>query len=127
MSLGGGDFQLLSVSIVDVTAADNRYVPMPYKGRLLKIMSAVEAATGGGDLAITAKVNSTAITGCVITHTQSGSAAGDVDSAVPTATTKDAAGGYFDAGDAILLAFDGTPSSTGGSCVVTLVIGAQVR
>lgn len=131
MSLGGGDFQLVAVSIVDVTAADNRYVPMPYQGRLLKIMSGVEAATGGSDLTITASIDkagtATAVTGCVITHTQSGSGAGDVDSAVPTATTKDDAGGYFDAGDSVLLAFGGEATTTGGSCTVTLVIGAQAR
>jgi hypothetical protein len=64
----------------------------PVAGRVVKIWSITEGALTTGDATLTAKIGATAITGGVITITQSGSAAGDKDSAVPTAANITAVG-----------------------------------
>ena len=55
----------------------------------------IEGALTTGDATLTAKIGSTAITGGVLTITQSGSAAGDVDEAVPTAANTVLEGGVL--------------------------------
>lgn len=119
--LGAGAFQLVSVSIPDCTAADTRYVPMPYRGRLIGVYAAIEAAIDTNPLLVTAKIGGTGVTGGVITIPTAASAAGTVGSTTPSALNT------FDAGDAVELEFNGGPASTGGACVATLIISAQQR
>ena len=57
----------------------------PVKGTITKIWSVLNAALTTGDATLTGKIGATGITGGVVTVTQAGSAAGDVDSAAPTA------------------------------------------
>jgi hypothetical protein len=57
----------------------------PVRGRILKIYSVLGGVITAADATVTASIAGTAITGGALTITQSGSAAGDVDSAVPTA------------------------------------------
>jgi hypothetical protein len=52
------------------------------------------------------EINGTAVTGVSVTITQSGSAAGDVDSGEPTAVT------YVNEGDSIEFISDGASSTT---------------
>jgi hypothetical protein len=56
-----------------------------HAGRVVKIWSVIEGVLTTGDATLTAKINGVAITNGLITITQSGSAAGDKDSADPTA------------------------------------------
>lgn len=56
-----------------------------YAGRVVKIWSVIEGVLTTADATLTAKINGVAITTGVITITQAGSAAGDIDTAVPTA------------------------------------------
>lgn len=63
-----------------------------YAGRVVKVWSVTEGVLTTGDATLTAKINGTAITGGVITIAQSGSAAGDKDSAEPTAANVVAVG-----------------------------------
>ncbi|ACF01859.1 hypothetical protein Rpal_3357 [Rhodopseudomonas palustris TIE-1] len=63
-----------------------------FAGRIVKIWSITEGVLTTGDATLTAKINGTAVTGGVITITQSGSAAGDKDSATPTAANVTAVG-----------------------------------
>lgn len=73
-----------------------------YAGRVVKIWSVTEGVLTTGDATLTAKIGATAITGGVVTITQSGSAAGDIDTAEPTAANVVAVG------DALSLTVGGT-------------------
>jgi hypothetical protein len=56
-----------------------------YSGRVVKVWSVIEGVLTTGDATVTTKINGVAITTGVLTITQAGSAAGDIDTAVPTA------------------------------------------
>lgn len=94
--------------IADVSTAGQIYVPVPegFDGEVVEIRSALNGAIGTADVDLTAKVGGTAMTNGVITITQSGSAAGDVDVARPTAANAVAAG------DAIEIETDGASTNT---------------
>lgn len=64
----------------------------PYAGTVNAIKSVLQGALTTGDATLTAKINSTAITTGVLTLTQSGSAAGDIDSCSPSAAKTVVAG-----------------------------------
>jgi hypothetical protein len=68
------------------------YAVAPRAGRITKIWSVIEGVLTTGDATLTGKINGAAITNGVITITQAGSAAGDVDTATPTAANVVAAG-----------------------------------
>jgi hypothetical protein len=57
----------------------------PFRGTIVKVWSILGAAITGGDAAIVTAINGTTITGGGITIANASSAAGDFDSAVPTA------------------------------------------
>lgn len=60
-----------------------RYV-VPFDGKIVQIKSVLQAAIATADAVLAPKVNGTAVNGGGLTITQSGSAAGDVDSAFLT-------------------------------------------
>ena len=64
----------------------------PIAGKVIQINSIIEGVLTTGDATLTGKIGGTAITGGVITITQSGSAAGDKDYANPTAANTVAEG-----------------------------------
>lgn len=64
----------------------------PVAGTIAKIWSVIDGALTTGDATLTAAIGGVAVTNGVITITQAGSAAGDVDSATPTAARTVAAG-----------------------------------
>jgi hypothetical protein len=64
-----------------------------YAGRVVKVWSVIEGVLTTGDATLTPKINGVAITNGGLTITQSGSAAGDIDTAVPTAANIVAVGG----------------------------------
>lgn len=68
----------------DISAASSAFVRAPCKGRIVKAGSVIYNAITVADSAITMKINGTAVTGGSWTIATAGSAAGDVDSAVPT-------------------------------------------
>jgi hypothetical protein len=70
---------------VSATAFVARYVHRGPPMRIVAISSVISAALATGNMTITAAINGVAVTGGVVTVTQSGSAAGDVDLAEPTA------------------------------------------
>jgi hypothetical protein len=74
------------VDLVGATAAVYRYVNVSgFSETVLKLGSAITGALTTGDATITASIDGTPITDGVITITQVGSAAGDVDTATPSA------------------------------------------
>lgn len=82
----------LNVQLADLSTASTCYVVSPVAGTISKIYSIIANAITTADSVITGKIGSTAITNGAITITQSGSAAGDVDSATPTAANTVVAG-----------------------------------
>ena len=78
----------ITSTIADISTASSTFVPVPDGGRVIKIITALQGAIGTANAAITFEIGGTAITGGGITVTQSGSAAGDVDTAEPTAANE---------------------------------------
>ena len=66
-------------------AATTLRVVSPVAGDITDLLSVISGALTGGDPTLTFSINGTPITGGVITIANSGSAAGDVDSATPSA------------------------------------------
>jgi hypothetical protein len=105
----------LTSKITDISTAGSTFVPVPDDGRIIKIFTSIQNAITTANAALSFEIGGTAITGGGITVTQSGSAAGDVDTAEPTAENS------VNEGQAIEMITDGG-SSTACECVVTFVI-----
>jgi hypothetical protein len=105
----------LTSKITDISTAGSTFVPVPDGGRIIKIFTSIKNAITTANAALSFEIGGTAITGGGITVTQSGSAAGDVDTAEPTAANS------VNEGQAIEMITDGG-SSTTCECVVTFVI-----
>jgi len=82
----------LNVNVATLVGTGVTRVVAPKAGTITKIYSVISGALGTGDATLTASIGGAAVTGGVVTITQSGSAAGDVDSATPTALNTFAAG-----------------------------------
>ena len=105
----------LTSTIADISTASSTFVPVPDGGKVIKIITALQGAIGTANAAITFEIGGVAITGGAITVTQSGSAAGDVDTAEPTAANEVAEDGSIE------MITDGSSSNT-IKLVVTFVI-----
>ena len=105
----------LTSTIADISTASSTFVPVPDGGKVIKIITALQGAIGTANAAITFEIGGTAITGGAITVTQSGSAAGDIDTAAPTAANDVAEDGSIE------MITDGSSSNT-IKLVVTFVI-----
>ena len=75
----------LHAAIADISPASSTFVPVPDGGKIIKIITSLQGAISGANAAISFEIGGTAVTGGGITVTQSGAAAGDVDTAEPTA------------------------------------------
>jgi len=75
----------LHAQIADISTASSTFVPVPDGGKIIKIITALQGAIGTSDAAITFEIGGTAVTGGGITVATGSSAAGDVDTAEPTA------------------------------------------
>lgn len=82
----------IHLDIADGSADTAYYVVAPFAGTVTKIWSVIDGAVGTADITITPSIGGTGITNGVVTITQSGSAAGDVDVATPTAANTVTAG-----------------------------------
>ncbi len=105
----------LTSTIADISTASSTFVPVPDSGKIIKIITALQGAISGANAGISFEIGGTAVTGGGITVTQSGSAAGDVDTAEPTAANRVEEDGTIE------IITDGG-SSTACECVVTFVI-----
>lgn len=92
----------LPVRIATLVGAGVTRIVSPSKGRITKLRSVIDGVLTTGDATITAAINGAAVTNGVITITQAGSAAGDVDVATPTALNE------VNVGDVISLTVGGT-------------------
>lgn len=86
-------------------------VVSPIAGKITKFRSVSSAALATGDATLTAKIGAVNVTSGVITVTQAGSAAGDVDEATPTAANTVAPG------DVISITGGGASTATSNSTV----------
>jgi hypothetical protein len=105
----------LTSKITDISTAGSTFVPVPDDGRIIKIFTSIQNAITTADAELSFEIGGTAVTGGDITVTQAASAAGDVDTAEPTAENS------VNEGQAIEMITDGG-SSTACECVVTFVI-----
>lgn len=98
--------EYITVELDDLSTASSTYVATPVAGTITKVYSVLHTAITTADATITVKPGGSAATGGTITVTQSGSAAGDVDSCTPTAGNSVTAGGYLE------IETDGASSTT---------------
>lgn len=105
----------VSANLVDISTASSAFVVAPWRGRIVRAYSVIHAAITSADAVWTMEINGTAITGVSVTVANSGSAAGDVDSATPTGAN------YVNEGDTIEFVSDGA-SSTAVAATFTAVI-----
>lgn len=107
--------RFIQVQIEDISTAGQKFVVPGFAGKIKKIWSVINGAIATADADLTAKIGGTAVTGGLITVATAGSAAGDVDEAVPTALNS------FTDGDAIEIETDGASTNT-VEVVVTLEV-----
>tara|TARA_R110000751_G_scaffold110047_1_gene207461 strand:- start:7477 stop:7980 length:504 start_codon:yes stop_codon:yes gene_type:complete len=80
-----GATNILTFEFRDVSTARSAFVIAPFAGTISKIWSVLEDTLASVDCIFTFELGGTAVTNSSITIGFSGSAAGDVDSATPTA------------------------------------------
>lgn len=83
---------ILTLDIADLSAEAVYYLVMPHAGTISKIWSVIDGAVGTADVTITAAIGAVAVTNGVVTIATADSAAGDIDSATPTAANVVTAG-----------------------------------
>ena len=105
----------LTAKVTDISAAGSTFVAVPDGGNIVKIITTIKNAITTADAAITFEIGGTAVTNGAITVTQSGSAAGDVDTSVPTAANRVEEDGTIE------IISDGA-SATACEMIVTFVI-----
>lgn len=108
-----GSLQLKADDLVGANTKVYRVVA-PRAGTMTKIYSVIDHALATGNATLTAKIGATAVTNGVITIAESGSAAGDVDEATPSANNT------FAAGDVISVTVGGTNDDTDAGAEVVV-------
>ena len=105
----------LTGKITTISTAGSSFVTAPDSGKIIKIYTTIKNAISSADAGLSFEIGGVAVGGGGITVTQSGSAAGDVDSATPSSAN------YVEEGQTIEMITDGA-SSTACECEVTFVI-----
>ena len=109
------DQYVLIGEIADISTGASSWVVAPYAGTIEKIYTVIDGAITNANAAISFEIATVAVTDGGITIAQASSAAGDVDSATPSALN------VVTAGQAIEIITDG--GSTGArKAVVTFVM-----
>ena len=103
-ALGGKIY--LTVTMADVSTASSVWVTAPTGCKFTGLYSVIDGAIATADAAITTEIGGTAVTGGALTIANSGSAAGDVDSATPSALNT------LTAGQALEIITDGASTNT---------------
>lgn len=106
--------QVLCLDIADGSAEAVYFMVCPHAGAITKIQSVIDGAVSTADITITPKIGATAVTDGVVTIATAASAAGDVDSATPSAAN------VVTAGQAIN--FTVTGGGSGGSPRIHLAV-----
>lgn len=82
----------LTLDIDDGSADATYYLVCPQAGTISKIYTVIDGAVSTADITVTANIGATPITNGVVTIATAASAAGDIDSATPTAANTVTAG-----------------------------------
>lgn len=77
--------RFITCRIDDVSSAGSTWVVPGFSGRIEKITTVLHGAIGTADVDISTEIGGTAVTGGTVTIAYTSSAAGDVDTAEPTA------------------------------------------
>lgn len=109
----------VTTKLADISTASSAFVAAPCAGKVTSIRSVLGGAISGANAAITTKVNGSLITSGNFTVTHAGSAAGDRDSATPSAANTVAVG------DALEVITDGASTDT-ATLDVTFIITPTV-
>ena len=104
----------VTLDIADGSAEAVYYLLSPVAGTISKIYTVTDGAVGTADITITAAIGATGVTNGVVTIATSGSAAGDIDVATPTAANTITAWGAVN--------FTVTGGGSGGSPRIHLVM-----
>jgi hypothetical protein len=88
----GANLIALNVTVTTLVGTGVYRVASPVAGTIVKIQSIIEGVLTTGDATLTGKIATVAITTGVLTITQAGSAAGDVDVCLPSAANVVAVG-----------------------------------
>lgn len=105
----------ISVDFADITTAGDVYLPCAFAGTVTGVNTVINGVLGTADTDLTAKVNNVAMTNGTVTIAFSGSAAGDLDSATPTA------GNTVTTSDYINITSDGAGTGTVGATVILTI------
>ena len=108
------NLESMEFNIDDINTAKSHFIVVPYACDIVKIWSALDQAIASADVTLTAKIATVAVTNGVITITQSGSAAGDVDSATPSGANT------MTAGQALEIVCNGGTTTSGAHAHVTI-------
>jgi hypothetical protein len=100
--------------IENISTATTVYVPIPFAGTVMKVVTVLEAAIGSSNATITVK-NAAAASMGTITVAHSGSAAGDVDTLSPSSNNTVAADSF------ITITTDGASVNTAALRFVVIV------
>lgn len=103
----------LHLDIADGSAEAVYYVVSPHAGAISKIYTVIDGAVATADITVTAAIGATPVTNGVVTIATAASAAGDVDSATPTAANTVTAGQAIN--------FTVTGGGAGGTPMIHLV------
>ena len=104
----------ITLTLTDVSTAETIYLPIPYAGTIVKVVTVLENAITTADATITVK-NTAGLSMGTLTITQAGSAAGDVDTLEPASNNTVADDSY------VTVETDGA-SNTAARLFVTIVV-----
>lgn len=93
-------------TLTDVSTASSVYLVAPFNGTITAIYSVLQGAIATADSTVTTYIAGTAVTSSALTVAYSGSAAGDIDSATPSALNT------FSEGQKITITTDGASTNT---------------
>lgn len=112
----GGQSSRVTIDIADGSADADYYLPLPGAGTIAKITTVTDGAVSSADITVTPLiVGGSAMTNGAVTIATAASAAGDVDTATPTANNTYAVGA--------LLKLTVAGGGSGGSPRIHVVIG----
>lgn len=111
----GANLVVLQIHVVTLVGTGVYRIVSPVAGTITLIKSVIDGVLTTGDATLTGKIGATAITTGVITITQSGSAAGDVDTCSPSALNVVAAG------NVISVTVGGSNATASGADVAILI------